>query len=43
MNFERKFEKNKTHKNSYIGPLCITDPEYVGHVQEIRGFGQFLP
>jgi hypothetical protein len=31
-----------THKNSYIGSLCITDPEYGGHSQEIRSFSQFL-
>jgi hypothetical protein len=24
-------------------PLCITDPEYGGHDQEIQHFGQFLP
>jgi hypothetical protein len=32
----------KTYKNSYAGPLCITNPEYGGHDQEIRSFGQFL-
>jgi hypothetical protein len=29
----------KTHKNSYTGPLCITDSEYGGHDQEIWSFG----
>jgi hypothetical protein len=33
----------KTGKNLYTGPLCITDPKYGGHDQEIRSFGQFLP
>jgi hypothetical protein len=33
----------KTHKKSYMGPLCITDPEYGGHGQEIRSFGKFMP
>jgi hypothetical protein len=23
-------------------PLCITDPEYAGHDQEIQSFNQFL-
>jgi hypothetical protein len=32
-----------THKNPYMGPLCITDLEYVGHNEEILSFGQFLP
>jgi hypothetical protein len=43
MDFERKFEFFKTHKNSYMGPLYITDLEYVGNDQEIRSFSQFLP
>jgi hypothetical protein len=38
MNFERKFEYFITHKNSYMGPLCITDLKYVGHGQEIQNF-----
>jgi hypothetical protein len=25
-----------------MGPLCITDPEYGGHDQEIWSFDQFL-
>jgi hypothetical protein len=25
----------KTHKNSYTGPLCITDPEYESHDHEM--------
>jgi hypothetical protein len=25
-----------------MGPLEITDPEFGGHGQEIRSFGQFL-
>jgi hypothetical protein len=33
----------KTHKNSYMGPLCITDLEYGGQDQEIWSFGQFMP
>jgi hypothetical protein len=32
----------KTHKNTYMGPLCITDPEYGSHSQEIWSFGQLL-
>jgi hypothetical protein len=24
-------------------PLCITDPEYGVHDQEIRSFGKFMP
>jgi hypothetical protein len=43
MDFERKFDFFKTHKNSYTGPLCITDPQYVGHDREIQSFHQFLP
>jgi hypothetical protein len=43
MDFERKFEFFKTHKNSYTGQLCITDPKYEGHDQEIMSSGQFLP
>jgi hypothetical protein len=31
MDFERKFEIFKTHKNSYAGPSFITDLEYGGH------------
>jgi hypothetical protein len=31
----------KTHKNSYTRLLCITNPEYGGHDQEIRNFSQF--
>jgi hypothetical protein len=37
------FKNFKTHKNSYMRPLCITDSEYVGYDQEMRSFGQFLP
>jgi hypothetical protein len=33
----------KTHKNSYTGPLGITDLEYGGRGKEIWSFGQFLP
>jgi hypothetical protein len=33
---------SKSLKNSYRRPLCIADPEYGGHDQEIRSFGQFL-
>jgi hypothetical protein len=33
----------KTHKNSYTGPLCITNAEYGGHDQVILSFSQFLP
>ena len=33
----------KPGKNLYTGPLCITDPEYGYHDQEMRSFGQFLP
>jgi hypothetical protein len=43
MDFEGKFEIFKTHKNSYMRSLCITDLEYGGHGQEIQNFGQFLP
>jgi hypothetical protein len=30
------------HKNSYTGPLHITDLEYGGYDKEIQSFGQFL-
>jgi hypothetical protein len=43
MDFEQNFDFFKNHKNSYVGPLCITDLEYGGHAQEIRSFSQFLP
>jgi hypothetical protein len=43
MNFERKIKKFKTHKNSYTGPLWITDPQYCGHDQEIRSLGPVFP
>ena len=33
----------KTHKISYMGPLWITDPQYVVHDKEIWSFGQSLP
>jgi hypothetical protein len=26
-----------------MGPLCIIDPEYGGHGQQIQSFGNFLP
>jgi hypothetical protein len=32
----------KHRKNSYTGPLCITDPEYGGHNEELQGFGLFF-
>jgi hypothetical protein len=35
MNFEQKFKKFKTQKNSYTTPLCITDLKYGGHRKEI--------
>jgi hypothetical protein len=38
MDFEQKFEFFKTHKNSYTGPLRITDLEYGGHDQVIQKF-----
>jgi hypothetical protein len=28
----------KTHKNLYIGPLCVTDPKFGLYDQEIRYF-----
>jgi hypothetical protein len=40
MYFKRKF---KFFKNSYAGPLFITDPEYGSHAREIQSFGLFLP
>jgi hypothetical protein len=40
MDFERKFE---FFQKSYIGQLCITDPSYGGHDQEILCFGHFMP
>jgi hypothetical protein len=43
MDFEQKFDFLKTHKNSYMRPLCITDPQYGGDNKEIRSFYQFLP
>jgi hypothetical protein len=43
MNFEQKFEKIKIFKYSYTGPLCIVDPEYGDHVQQIWSFAHFLP
>jgi hypothetical protein len=43
MDFERKFQYFKTYKNTYTELLCITDPLYGGHDQEIRCFGQFMP
>jgi hypothetical protein len=42
MDFERKSEFFKTHKNSYTGPLGTTDPEYRGDDQEIQSFYQLL-
>jgi hypothetical protein len=33
----------KTCKNSYTGPLCVTDLEYGLYDQKIWSFGQFLP
>jgi hypothetical protein len=32
----------KACKNSYVEPLCITDPQYGDHGQEIQSFGQFM-
>jgi hypothetical protein len=43
MDFERNFEKMKNHKNSYTGPLRLTDLEYGSHGHEVQSFGQFLP
>jgi hypothetical protein len=40
LDFEQKF---KPHKNLYTLPLCITDPKYGGHGQEIWSLGQFSP
>jgi hypothetical protein len=42
MDFEGKFDFLKTHKNLYTGPW-VNDPQYRGHDQVIRNFGQFLP
>jgi hypothetical protein len=42
MDFKRKFKIFKPHKNSYMRPLCITDPEYGGHDQKIYSLGRFL-
>jgi hypothetical protein len=33
----------KTHKNSYTTLLCMSDPQYSGHDQEIWSFSVFLP
>jgi hypothetical protein len=43
MDFERKVDFKKTCKKSYTWSLCITDPEYEGHDQEIWSFGLFVP
>jgi hypothetical protein len=43
MDFEQKFDFLKTHKNSYMRPLCITDLQYGDDNKEIRSFYQFLP
>jgi hypothetical protein len=43
MDFGQNFDFFKTCKNAYTRPLCITDPEYGIHDQEIRSFDQFLP
>jgi hypothetical protein len=43
MDFERKIEIFKTHKNAYTGPLSITNPQYGGHDHSIRSFGPILP
>jgi hypothetical protein len=39
----KNLEILKTHKNTYVEPLCITDPEYGGHDHEIQSFGLLLP
>ena len=39
----RDLKNFKTPKNLYTRPLCITNPEYGPHNQEIRSFGQFPP
>jgi hypothetical protein len=36
-------KKIKNHKNSYTGPLRLTDLEYGSHDHEVQSFGQFLP
>jgi hypothetical protein len=43
VDYEQKFDFFKTRKNSYTGPLCITDLEYRGYDHEIWCFGQFMP
>jgi hypothetical protein len=43
MYFEQKFNFFKTRKNTYMGPLGTTNPEYGSHGIEISSFGQFLP
>jgi hypothetical protein len=43
LDFELKIDFFKTHKNLYIWPLCIIDPIYELHSQEIRNFSHFLP
>jgi hypothetical protein len=42
MYFKRKFKFFKTHKKSYKGLLCISNPQYGCHNQEIRCFSQFM-
>jgi hypothetical protein len=41
--FSKKIIFFKTRKNSYMGPLCITDLKYEGYDKEIWSFGMFLP
>jgi hypothetical protein len=41
--FWENLKKIKTHKNSYMRPLCITDLENEGHDQKMWSLGQFLP
>jgi hypothetical protein len=43
MDFDKNLKLLKTHKNSYMGPLCITDPEYGPHGQGIKSFDNILP
>jgi hypothetical protein len=37
-----KFEFFNTHKNFYMGPLCVTNIEYELYEQEICSFGTFF-
>jgi hypothetical protein len=43
MDFEQKIDFFKIHKNAYMGPLCISNPQYGVRIKKYKVSVSFCP